>query len=141
MSARVLRLFGACLLLCAAGASSPHAAQDRARHLESQNQPPEQPPQPEQNPETPPKPEQPPDKPEFFAGIITTIDKVHVTVSRTLVGKAPETRTFLINPETKVSKAVKPRTKVTVRYRHSADGDIALEIQLRPQSRTVPKTS
>lgn len=74
----------------------------------------------------------PPSKPQFFSGTVTTVDKEHITVSRSLVGKATETRTFLIKPTTKVARSVKVKTKVTVRYRHeSEDGDVALEIQLR----------
>lgn len=71
-------------------------------------------------------------KPQFFSGTVTTLDKEHITVSRVLVGKAPETRTFAIKPTTKVAKSVKAKAKVTVRYRHeNDDGDVALEIQIR----------
>ena len=71
-------------------------------------------------------------KPQFFSGTVTTLDKEHITVSRVLVGKPQETRTFVIKPTTKVAKSVKARAKVTVRYRHeNDDGDVALEIQIR----------
>lgn len=60
------------------------------------------------------------------------LDKEHITVSRALVGKPTETRTFAIKPTTKVARAVKAKAKVTVRYRHEKnDGDVALEIQTR----------
>ena len=74
----------------------------------------------------------PSSKPQFFSGTVTTLDKEHITVSRVLVGKPQETRTFLIKPTTKVAKSVKTKAKVTVRYRHeNDDGDVALEIQIR----------
>jgi hypothetical protein len=80
-------------------------------------------------------------KPQFFSGTVTTLDKEHITVSRALVGKPPETRTFAIKPTTKVAKSVKAKTKVTVRYQHEEeDGDVALEVQLRSGWR-FPKTS
>jgi len=71
-------------------------------------------------------------KPQFFGGTVTALDAQHISVSRTSPGKSPEHRTFLINAKTKMSKSVKVRTRVTVRYRHMPEGDIALEIQIRP---------
>ena len=80
-------------------------------------------------------------KAQFFSGTVTTLDKEHITVSRVLVGKPPETRIFTIKPTTKVAKSVKAKTKVTVRYEHlEDDGDVALEIQLRSAWR-FPKAS
>ena len=80
-------------------------------------------------------------KAQFFSGTVTTLDNEHITVSRSLVGKPPETRTFVIKPTTKVAKSVKTKTKVTVRYEHlEDDGDVALEIQLRSAWR-YPKAS
>jgi hypothetical protein len=75
----------------------------------------------------------PPPKPQFFAGTVTTVDSEHIIVSRTLVGKAPETRTFLIRAKTKLSKSVRPKQRVTVRYQHLPEGDVALEVQVRLQ--------
>jgi hypothetical protein len=76
-------------------------------------------------------------KPQFFAGVVSEMDATHITISRTLVGRAPESRTFVINSATKINRtAVKVKTKVTVRYRRLAEGDVALEIQLRPLVRT-----
>jgi hypothetical protein len=70
-------------------------------------------------------------KPQFFSGNVTQVDHEEITVSRSLVGKGTETRTFLIKPETKISKSVKAKTRVTVRYQHLPEGDIALEVQVR----------
>jgi len=71
-------------------------------------------------------------KPQFFAGTVTSLDEQHITVSRTLVGHSPENRTFLINPDTKLNRAaLKVKSRVTVRYQRMAEGDLALEIQIR----------
>ncbi len=71
-------------------------------------------------------------KPQFFAGAVTALDEQHITVSRTLVGRSPENRTFLINPDTKLNRAaLKVNSRVTVRYRRIPEGDLALEIQIR----------
>jgi hypothetical protein len=80
-------------------------------------------------------------KPQFFSGTVTTLDHEHITVSRSLVGKPPETRTFVITPNTKVAKSVKAKARVTVRYEHEEEeGDVALEIQIRSGWR-FPRTS
>ena len=103
-----MRLFAALVLLLGA--------------LFVQAQPPES--------DNPAPPEVPP-KAQFFSGSVTTLDHQEITITRSLVGKGTETRTFLIKPETKISKSVKPKTRVTVRYQHLREGDIALEVQVR----------
>lgn len=86
---------------------------------------------PAQTPETP----APLPKAQFFAGTVTELDAQHVRVSRTLVGHAPENRSFLINSNTKMNRAtVKVKSRVTVRYRRLPEGDVALEVQLRPST-------
>jgi|GEM_PF-2345412 len=82
-------------------------------------------------------PPQPPPRPQFFAGTVTQLDVQHITISRTLVGKAPEHRTFVINAKTKCNKsALKVKARVTVRYLHLPEGDVALEIQIHPAGRS-----
>jgi hypothetical protein len=76
-------------------------------------------------------------KAQFFAGIVTDLSRGRVTVSRSLVGRPRESRTFLIRPETKLSRPLKVRARVTVRYRHLPEGDVALEIQFRSQTRPL----
>ncbi|HEY1947568.1 MAG TPA: hypothetical protein VGG97_11210 [Bryobacteraceae bacterium] len=76
---------------------------------------------------------QPPAKPQFFAGSVIEIDEQHVKVSRTLIGRPNQARVFRIDAKTKINRAsVKMKARVTVRYLRLPDGDIALEIQLRP---------
>jgi hypothetical protein len=84
------------------------------------------------NQDAPPRP-----KAQFFAGIVTDVSREHVTVSRSLVGRPRENRTFLITRQTKMSRPVRIRSRVTVRYRSLPEGDVALEIQVRSQTRPL----
>lgn len=108
--------------------------QTPAQTPESSTQPP-----PAEAPANPPE-AAPLPKPQFFGGTVTALDARRITVSRASPGKSPEHRTFLINSKTKMNKSVKVRTRVTVRYRHLPEGDIALEIQIRPLMR-LPRIS
>lgn len=87
----------------------------------------------------PPRPAAP--RPQFFAGTVTTLNDRQITVSRTPVGRPPEHRTFSISPKTKMNKpAVKLKSKVTVKYQHLPQGDIAVEVQLQGTKRSVKPT-
>jgi hypothetical protein len=82
-----------------------------------------------------------PPQPQFFAGQVVEVDAEHVKVSRNLLGRAPETRVFKLDGKTKTPKGgIKPKTRVTVRYEHLAQYDLALEIEVRPANRS-PKIS
>jgi hypothetical protein len=70
-------------------------------------------------------------KAQFFAGIVTEMDTDHLTVSRNVVGRSPERHTFLVNSKTKIGKGLHTSERVTVRYKPSPDGDVALEILVR----------
>jgi hypothetical protein len=88
-----------------------------------------------QSPETP-APAAPVAKPQFFAGAVTELDESHIKVSRKLVGRSLESRTFLIDSKTKMNKnTIKVKSRVTVRYRREPEGDLALEVQVRPAAR------
>ena len=80
-------------------------------------------------------PNHPLTKAQFFAGTVTALDEMHITVSRTLVGHAPESRNFSITKKTKLSKSVRVKSRVTVRFRREAEEDVALEIQVHSQPR------
>ena len=89
-----------------------------------------------QTPETP-VPPQPLPKAQFFAGTVTALTSHQITVSRTQVGHSPEHRIFLINPKTKLNRStVRLKSRVTVKYRHQEQGDVALEIELQHATRT-----
>ena len=89
-----------------------------------------------QTTQTPNTSAQAPAKPQFFAGTVTDLTVQQITVSRTPVGRAPEKRTFVITPKTKLNKALKVKARVTVRYQHIAEADVALEVELQPRLRT-----
>lgn len=81
-------------------------------------------------------------KPQFFAGTVADYDAQRITVSRTLIGHPPETRTFLITSKTKLNKsALKARIRVTVRYQHESVGDVALEIRIHSPATRSTKPS
>ena len=82
----------------------------------------------------------PPPHAQFFAGTVVELDTQHVKVTRTLVGRPTEIRSFAINASTKMNKtAIKLRSRVTVRYKRLPEGDVALEIQPRPVVVRTPK--
>lgn len=77
-----------------------------------------------------------PPKPQFFAGQVMEVDATHIKVTRNLVGRPTETRVFVMDSNTKTPAAgLKPKTRVTVRYEHLPQQDLALEIQIRPANR------
>lgn len=115
-------------------------AQPQAEQTPAPQAPSGQAAQPNAAPQQPPPPTARPPKPQFFGGTVTQLDANHITISRTPPGKATERRTFTITAKTKISKAVRLRSHVTVRYQHSPDGDIALEVRIRPLMRT-PRAS
>lgn len=83
--------------------------------------------------DAPKKPAHP--HPQFFAGTVTELDSTHITVSRSVLGRPPEHRTFLIESTTKMSKDLRTKDRVTVRYRSDPDGDVALEILVRTRAK------
>jgi hypothetical protein len=69
------------------------------------------------------------------------VDSDHVKVTRTSVGRPPETHIFAIDAKTKTPKGgIKAKSRVTVRYEHWPDRDLALEIQVRPLNHTQKTT-
>jgi hypothetical protein len=74
---------------------------------------------------------------DFFSGIVEELPAGRVTVSRTALGKS-ESRSFLIKAETKVEGKLRTRTRVTVRFRRSDEGDVAVQIIVRPATQNPP---
>jgi hypothetical protein len=68
---------------------------------------------------------------EFFSGVVTTLAEDKITVFRTVLGKSPETRTFLITAETRVEGKLRVKVRVTVRYTREEEGDRALHVIVR----------
>ncbi len=73
----------------------------------------------------------------FFSGIVEELPDGRVTVSRTALGKS-ENRSFLIKPTTKIEGKLKTKARVTVRFHASDEGDVAVQIIVRPASQNPP---
>jgi hypothetical protein len=70
----------------------------------------------------------------FFSGNVVEVAADRVVVSRTLLGKASEKRTFKITQATKVEGKIKQKSRVTVRYTPGGEGDVALSILVRERA-------
>lgn len=71
---------------------------------------------------------------EFFSGNVVDSSDTKVTVSRTVLGHT-ENRDFLINGETKIEGKLKPKARVTVGFKSSDQGDVAVRIIVRNQKK------
>lgn len=69
---------------------------------------------------------------EFFSGIVAELSSEKITVSRTVLGKRAERRTFRINSDTRIEGKLSLKARVTVRFTALEDGDLALQILVRP---------
>ena len=72
-----------------------------------------------------------PPQDQFFAGNITALTETSITVTRTVLGKESAVRTFAITPETHIEGNPKLKSKVTVRYITTDEGDRAIRIIVR----------
>jgi hypothetical protein len=68
---------------------------------------------------------------EFFSGTVLALEPSKITISRVLLGKPAENRDFLITPETKVEGKLRTKARVTVGFKSSDNGDIAVRIIVR----------
>jgi hypothetical protein len=75
---------------------------------------------------------------EFFSGTILQMPEGSITVSRAVVGKAAENRSFLITHDTVVEGKLRMKARVTVGYKPTNDGDLAVRIIVRPQQQKKP---
>ena len=75
----------------------------------------------------------PPSEPkyEFVSGTITDLPPGRIVVSRAVRGKPPEDRTFLITSETKVEGTLRANAPVTVGFKPTEEGDVAMRIIVR----------
>jgi hypothetical protein len=70
---------------------------------------------------------------EFFSGTIQQLPEGKLVVARAVLGKAAESRSFLITAETKVEGKLRMKARVTVGFKSSDDGDVAVRIIVRTQ--------
>lgn len=68
---------------------------------------------------------------EFVSGTITDLPPGRIVVNRAVLGKPPEDRTFLITAETKVEGTLRANARVTVGFKPSDEGDVAMRIIVR----------
>jgi hypothetical protein len=66
-----------------------------------------------------------------FSGPIVEISATQITVSRSILGKPAEKRTFWIKSDTRIEGKLRVKVKVTVGYVASDDGDVARLIVVR----------
>ena len=52
-------------------------------------------------------------------------------MSRTILGKPAEKRTFIVNSDTRVDGKLSTRSRVTVRYAVREEGDVAVSVLVR----------
>ena len=79
-----------------------------------------------------------PNEPEYedtFSGSILQVSAVAVTVSRSILGKPAEKRTFSIKPETRIEGKLRLNAKVTIGFVSNDEGDVARLIVVRTTQR------
>lgn len=67
----------------------------------------------------------------FFSGFVSEYSAAKITVSRVVLGRRAEKRTFLITSATKIEGKIKNKARVTVRFASNDDGDVATAILVR----------
>ena len=72
---------------------------------------------------------------EFFSGTVANLAEGSIVVARTVLGKPAENRTFRITGETIVEGSLKVGVRVTVGFRSTPEGDLAVRIIVREQKK------
>jgi hypothetical protein len=68
---------------------------------------------------------------EFISGTIAELPEGRIVVNRAVLGRPPEHRTFLITADTKIEGRLRVGARVTVRFKPSEAGDVAVRIIVR----------
>jgi hypothetical protein len=74
-----------------------------------------------------------------FSGPIVEVTATKITVSRSILGKPAEKRTFWIKPDTRIEGKLRVRAKVTVGYVTTDDGDVARLVVVRTSQKPADK--
>jgi len=74
-----------------------------------------------------------------FSGPIVEITATQITVSRSILGKPAEKRTFSIKSDTRIEGKLKVRAKVTVGFVTTEDGDVARLVVVRTSQKPSEK--
>jgi len=75
---------------------------------------------------------------ETFSGSIIELSTWKVGVSRSILGKKPEKRTFTITTDTRIEGKLRLHAKVTIGFVVSDDGDVARLIVVRQKPPDKP---
>jgi hypothetical protein len=76
---------------------------------------------------------------EFFSGDVVELSADRLTVERKVKGKEQQRHSFLIKPDTKVEGKLAVKARVTVGFKPSEEGDVAIRVIVRPKpSPTAP---
>lgn len=76
----------------------------------------------------PPAPE---DDTGFVSGAVVDLPSGRIVVSRTIIGKPAENRTFLRTEETKVEGTLRVGARVTVGFKETPEGEVAMRVIVR----------
>jgi hypothetical protein len=71
---------------------------------------------------------------EFVSGTISDLPPGRIVVNRAVLGKPPEDRVFLITGQTKIEGKLRVNARVTVGFKPSDEGDVAMRIIVRAQT-------
>ena len=74
-----------------------------------------------------------------FSGPIVELTAERITVSRSILGKPAERRSFWIKSDTRIEGKLRAKAKVTVGFVTTDDGDIARLIVVRPAQQKAPQ--
>jgi hypothetical protein len=75
---------------------------------------------------------------EFVSGTVTDLPPGRIVVNRAVLGKPPEERSFLITSQTKIEGKLRVNARVTVGFRPSDEGDVAMRIIVRAPASQKP---
>jgi hypothetical protein len=67
----------------------------------------------------------------FYSGSVAEVNSEKIVVTRVVLGKQAENRTFIITSATKVEGKLRAKERVTVRYQTTEQGDVAVSIVVR----------
>jgi hypothetical protein len=74
-----------------------------------------------------------------FSGPIVEVTAEKITVSRSILGKPAEKRTFWIKTDTRIEGKLRVRAKVTVGFVTTDDGDVARLVVVRASQKPAEK--
>jgi hypothetical protein len=68
---------------------------------------------------------------QYFSGVVVSFSAEKLTVTRTILGSSPSSRSFVITPATQIDGKLRPKIRVTVQYVTKDEVDHAVHIVVR----------